>query len=182
MKVALYARVSTEDQTLSQQLTSMRKYCDLQEWEIVAEYSEIVSGSKSDRPEFKRLFREFWNKGYKAIIVWKLDRFSRESLSKVLGYIEKLRRHNIGVISVSESWLDTRKDNPMKGVTYPVRPTPDKSKSKPTHLQQVHAEMLSNTPTSNNKRGEYRHTMPDFSTGKEIDEYIRKRYDQCFED
>jgi len=76
-----------------------------------------------------------------------------------------------------------RKDNPMKNVTPPVqRPTSEKSESKPTHLQQVQAELLSNTPISNNKGKGYRHVMPDFLTGKEIDAYIRKRYDQCFED
>jgi len=75
-----------------------------------------------------------------------------------------------------------RKDNPMKDVIPPVRFAPDKSKSKPTHLQQVQAELLSITPTSNNIQEGYHHVIPDFSTGKEIEEYISKRYDQCFEE
>lgn len=120
MKVCLYARVSTDDQTIEQQLTAMRKYCEFNEWEIVAEYTEKISGAMANRAEFRKLFKDYWNKGYKAIIVWKLDRFSRERLSVVLGYIEKLRRSGVGVISVTESWLNTTKENPVSDLVLSV--------------------------------------------------------------
>jgi DNA invertase Pin-like site-specific DNA recombinase len=47
------------------------------------------------------------------IYVWKLDRFSREPMSIVVGRIQKLRERGIGVHSLTEEWLNTSKDNPM---------------------------------------------------------------------
>lgn len=120
MKVALYARVSKDEdykddryQDPENQLQILRQYCASREWEIVAEYVDRQSGADPNRPEFRKMMREYWEKGYKAIVVWKLDRFSREPMFVTMGYIEQLKRHNIGLISVTESWLDTRSDNPM---------------------------------------------------------------------
>lgn len=48
MRVALYARVSTTDQTTANQLIDLRQYADARGWKQVVEYSDPgVSGSKS---------------------------------------------------------------------------------------------------------------------------------------
>jgi len=75
-----------------------------------------------------------------------------------------------------------REDNPMNDVTPPLGPASDKCECKPTHLQQAHAEILSNISATNKKGEGYHNTMPDFATGKEIESYICKRYSECFED
>lgn len=120
MKVCLYARVSKDEkyddnryQEPENQLVAMRQYCAAREWEVVAEYVDRWSGADPNRPDFKRVMKEYWLKGYQAIVVWKFDRFSREPLFVSLSYIEQLKAHKVGLISMTESWLDTRSDNPM---------------------------------------------------------------------
>lgn len=122
MKVALYARVSKDEdytdnryQDPEYQLQAMRDYCKAREWEVAAEYVDKQSGADPNRPEFKKMLMptESWEKGYKAIVVWKFDRFSREPLFVVMSYVQQLKFHKIGLISMTESWLDTREENPM---------------------------------------------------------------------
>jgi DNA invertase Pin-like site-specific DNA recombinase len=120
MKVALYARVSKDEdekdsrfQDPEYQLQAIRDFCKFKEFEIVEEYIDKASGADPNRPNFKRILKEGYLKGYKAIIVWKLDRFSREPLFVTLSYIEQLKIQGTALISITESWLDTRADNPM---------------------------------------------------------------------
>jgi len=120
LKVALYARVSKDEdakdaryQNPENQLVILRDYCKAHSWDIAKEYVDFESGANPNRPNFKLAMKEYWTVGYQAIVVWKLDRFSREPMVVVLAYIDHLKRHKIGLISVTESWLDTRIDNPM---------------------------------------------------------------------
>lgn len=120
MRVALYARVSKDEdekdsryQNPENQLKALREYCGHREFEIVAEYVDMASGADPNRPQFINVLKEAYTKGYKAIIVWKLDRFSREPLFVTMSYIERLRIQGTALISMTEQWLDTRSDNPM---------------------------------------------------------------------
>ncbi len=120
MRVALYARVSKDEhyddnryQDPENQLMALRDYCKSKNWEVIAEYVDRMSGADPNRPEFRKVIIEGWLKGYEGIVVWKLDRFSREPLFVTLSYIEQLKMARIGLISVTESWLDTRAENPM---------------------------------------------------------------------
>ena len=120
MRVALYARVSKDEhekdaryQDPENQLVALRQYCKARDWEVVSEYVDRLSGADPNRPEFKKVMSEYWTKNYQAIVVWKFDRFSREPLFVSMSYIERLKLNKIGLISMTESWLDTRQDNPM---------------------------------------------------------------------
>lgn len=120
MKVALYARVSKDEkfddnryQDPENQLVVLRDFCKAKGFEIAAEYVDKESGANPNRPAFKAVLKEAWMKGYQAIIVWKLDRFSREPLFVVMSYIQQLKAQGTGLISVTESWLDIRQENPM---------------------------------------------------------------------
>jgi DNA invertase Pin-like site-specific DNA recombinase len=120
MKVVLYARVSKDEnaddnrfQNPENQLRVMRDFCKAKGWEVIKEYVDRCTGADPSRPEFRKMLKEPWILGYRAVVVWKLDRFSREPLSVVLGYINNLKRQNIALISVTESWLDTREENPV---------------------------------------------------------------------
>jgi DNA invertase Pin-like site-specific DNA recombinase len=44
---------------------------------------------------------------FDIILVWSLDRFSREGISNTLGYLEKLGNSGVALKSLQESWLDT---------------------------------------------------------------------------
>ena len=77
MKVALYARVSTPDQDPELQLRELRSYCGRQGWEIAATYTNIISGTKSKRPDLDRLMTAALRRKSDAVCVWKPDRFGR---------------------------------------------------------------------------------------------------------
>ena len=45
---------------------------------------------------------------FSLLIFWSLDRLSREGISNTLGYLHRLKRNDVAVKSIQESWLDTR--------------------------------------------------------------------------
>lgn len=106
-KVAIYMRVSTEDQaregfSLEAQLDKLRKYCESRDMEIYKEYvDEGYSGRNTRRPKYQEMLGdiEFWD----AIVVHKMDRIHRnqKNFSKM---IENLSKHNKHWISMNESY------------------------------------------------------------------------------
>lgn len=50
MRVALYARVSTSDQSVERQLRELRSYAVVRGWNVIQEFQEVVSGTNQKRP------------------------------------------------------------------------------------------------------------------------------------
>jgi DNA invertase Pin-like site-specific DNA recombinase len=120
MKVALYARVSLDEgredrryQEPENQLVPLREWADNQSWELFGEFVDRASGADPNRPEFRRLLQAAMMRQFECILVWRLDRFSRETMSQVVGRIQKLRERGVGIRSFHETWLDTDASNPM---------------------------------------------------------------------
>lgn len=121
MKVALYARVSLEEgdkndrryQEPENQLEPLRAWAKNQNWTVIREYVDRGSGADPNRPNFRQMLQDAMMFDFKCILVWKLDRFSREPMSIAIGRIQKLKERTIGVRSLTESWLNTSDDNPM---------------------------------------------------------------------
>ena len=110
MKIAIYARVSKEEEGVQDpdnQLLPLRKYCEAKGWEVSEEFIDRCSGGTSDRPEFQRMLGRVKQMHFKAILVWSLDRFSREGMNNTLKYIETLKHYNCALVSLQETWLDT---------------------------------------------------------------------------
>lgn len=114
MRAALYARVSKDEadnsgrlQDPENQLLPMRRYCEAMGWEVSYEFVDRVSGGTSNRPSFKALRSHVRQRHIDVVVVWALDRFSRESVSNTLKYIEELRKYKTALKSMQESWLDT---------------------------------------------------------------------------
>jgi DNA invertase Pin-like site-specific DNA recombinase len=109
MKVALYARVSTDDkgQDVENQLVVLRDWAKQQGFSEVVEYSDVVSGATSNRPDFIRMRMDARQNKIKGILIWSLDRFSREGISNTLAYIQDLNKYNVFLKSYQESWMDT---------------------------------------------------------------------------
>src|SRR4051812_45649441 len=83
--VALYARVSTEDQaereTIQTQLAFLRQYCDLYSLPIAGEYiDDGISGTVAfdRRPEGQRLLADADARRFGAVVVYKLSRLGRK--------------------------------------------------------------------------------------------------------
>ena len=108
MKVAIYARVSTDKQDNANQLEQLREFASKQSWEIVTEYTDTVSGSgKRTRPQFDAVMLAASQRKFDLLLFWALDRLSREGIVKTLGYLEQLRTWGCGWRSYTQPFLDT---------------------------------------------------------------------------
>lgn len=111
MKAAVYTRVSKEEEGLqdpNNQLIPLRNFCNGMGWEIKKEYIDRCSGGNSNRPAFQEMLSHVRQGHYDIIVVWALDRFSREGISNTMGYIQQLKQYNTHLYSYTETWLDTR--------------------------------------------------------------------------
>ncbi len=103
MKVAIYVRVSTNDQNPDMQLKELRDYCQRMKYEIYKEYVDIgESGAKTSRPQFNLFMEDMRKRLFDAVLVWKLDRMGR-SLLHLLQIMEELKSKNIDFISYSQN-------------------------------------------------------------------------------
>jgi DNA invertase Pin-like site-specific DNA recombinase len=111
MKVALYARVSKNDSTQDpqNQINPLRDYAKALQYEIVEEYVDLATGSGAiDRMNFLRMLEDADRHQFDLILIWALDRFSREGILNTIAYLERLKRNGVAIKSLKESWLDTR--------------------------------------------------------------------------
>jgi len=115
MKVALYCRVSKEEKDVKgkqyqepeNQLKPLREYCKDMGWEIKFEFTDRKSGANSYRPEFQKMLAEARQHHFDLLLVWAIDRFSREPILNTLKYLETLKLNNIYLKSLTEN-IDTR--------------------------------------------------------------------------
>jgi len=79
MKVALYARVSTEDkgQDPTTQLNIIRDLAERRGYEIYAEYVDYASGKDANRPKWKEMMERASHHDFDAIMALRLDRVMR---------------------------------------------------------------------------------------------------------
>ncbi len=111
MRVVSYVRVSREEQVEGWSLDAQRDQCaelaDRRDWELVQVFEEPGRSAKTDlRPAFQRMMSQAEAKRFDVIVVHKLDRFSR-SLADVVRNVARLKEAGVGLVSVSEPWLDT---------------------------------------------------------------------------
>jgi putative DNA-invertase from lambdoid prophage Rac len=111
MKTAIYARVSTSDQSCQMQLRELREYADRRGLEIVGEYVDHgYSGAKASRPELDRLMEDARIRRFDAILVWKLDRWGR-SVAHCVRSIQELVSLGVRFLAATQN-IDTDESNP----------------------------------------------------------------------
>jgi DNA invertase Pin-like site-specific DNA recombinase len=108
-RVALYARISTENkgQDTDNQLVQLREYCQRQGYDIVQEYIDHATGKHSDRDAFKAMFDGASREEFDTVLVWSLDRLSREGVLEVFEHIRRLTSHGVAFESYTEQHFRT---------------------------------------------------------------------------
>jgi DNA invertase Pin-like site-specific DNA recombinase len=109
MKIAIYARVSTDKQDNENQLVQLREFAAKQGWNVFAEYVDRESGAKSDRVEFQRMFTDASRRKFDLVLFWALDRLSREGVLQTLQHLNRLENHGVGFRSFTEQYFDSGK-------------------------------------------------------------------------
>ena len=104
MKAALYIRVSTDKQTVENQLAELRQLAAARGHEPVI-YEEVESAAKA-RPVLDRMLADARAGRVRAVLVWALDRLQRSMIGSLQTVLE-LDRIGVPVVSVREPWLDT---------------------------------------------------------------------------
>src|SRR6266849_5862538 len=108
MKIAIYARVSTDKQENGNQLDQLREFAARQGWEIAIEYVDTVSGSgRKARPQFERMMLAASQRQFDLLLFWRLDRLSREGVRMTLTYLERLDAWGVAWRSYQEPYLDS---------------------------------------------------------------------------
>jgi DNA invertase Pin-like site-specific DNA recombinase len=103
MRVGIYARVSTRDQSCDLQLRDLRAYCAARPLTIAREYVDAgVSGTKDSRPQLNELMADARKRKLDAILVWRFDRFARSTRHLLLA-LEEFRTLSVGFISYQEN-------------------------------------------------------------------------------
>ncbi len=105
MKVALYCRVSTEEQNTQHQERALKKYCEAHGHEIYKVYSDVFSGKATSRPAFNKMLVDMRHYKFNAVAVVKLDRLGR-SLQHLLSLIEEFKNKGVEFIAVDQN-IDT---------------------------------------------------------------------------
>jgi DNA invertase Pin-like site-specific DNA recombinase len=104
-RAVLYARVSTGDQHLETQLLDLREMAKLRGYEIVHEYSDVISGAKSKRPGLDQLLADARRRRFDVVLVAAFDRVAR-SVRHFLEVLDELNHLGIEFISFREN-IDT---------------------------------------------------------------------------
>lgn len=109
MKAVIYARCSTQDQSTDNQVPILEAFARSRGWEISGIYSENESAWKAGHQrELARLLNDCRNgfRHYDLMLVWALDRLSREGAAAVLNLVNSFKVYGVKVISYQESWTE----------------------------------------------------------------------------
>ena len=105
-RVAIYARVSTTDQSTDSQLLDLRRYVRERGWDIFKEYvDEGISGTKDSRPALNELMNDAKKRRFDVVLVWRFDRFARSTKHLILA-LEEFKNLGIDFVSYQEN-IDT---------------------------------------------------------------------------
>jgi len=105
-RVALYARVSTTDQSTDSQLLDLRRYVRERGWDVYKEYvDEGISGTKDSRPALNELMNAAKKRRFDVVLVWRFDRFARSTKHLILA-LEEFKNLGIDFVSYQEN-IDT---------------------------------------------------------------------------
>jgi DNA invertase Pin-like site-specific DNA recombinase len=107
MRVAIFARVSTMHQTTENQLLELYEVCERNDWSVVEEYNETVSGTKgvNERKELERMLRDASRKKFNKVVIWSVDRLGR-SMKHLVSVLSQLKDLDIDIYSYKQG-IDT---------------------------------------------------------------------------
>lgn len=107
MKCVVYSRVSTRDQEAANQDIALAEWSKQRGFDILSWYSEEESAWKAGHQhELARLLEDAHKRGFDTVLVWSLDRLTREGPTAILKLIDRLKRSGVKVLSYQESWTE----------------------------------------------------------------------------
>jgi DNA invertase Pin-like site-specific DNA recombinase len=105
LRAALYARVSTTDQTTENQVIELRRYAEARGWTVAEYIDNGISGTKERRPALDRLIADARRRRFDVLVVWRLDRLGRD-LKHLIMTLDEMTALGIAFTSLNEG-IDT---------------------------------------------------------------------------
>ena len=106
MNAVIYARYSSDNQreeSIEGQIRECKEFAEKKDITIIANYIDrAFSARTADRPEFQRMIRDSEKGLFDAVLVWKLDRFSRDRYDSA-HYKHILKKNGVRLISAKEN-------------------------------------------------------------------------------
>ena len=106
MRAVIYARYSSDNQreeSIEGQIRECTEYAMKNGIEIIDSYIDrALSARTDDRPDFQRMISDSEKRLFDTVLVWKLDRFSRNRYDSAV-YKQILKNNNVRVISINEN-------------------------------------------------------------------------------
>ena len=123
-KVVIYARVSTSTQDYTRQITELRNYAWKQNYKIVKEFSEKISGGKKieERAAIKELLDFVKSNNVEKVLVYECSRLSRRQLD-FLSIIEQLTEARVSLYILQnglETLLPDGRPNPIANLCFGI--------------------------------------------------------------
>ena len=120
MKAVIYARYSSDNQreeSIEGQLRECMAFAERKGYTVIKSYADrAISGKRADnRPEFQRMINDSAKGEFDVVIVWKIDRFSRDKYDSVI-YKSKLNKNGVSVISATEPIDDSPEGKLMESI------------------------------------------------------------------
>ena len=101
-KVAIYVRVSSEEQRHDLQVTELEEYARRKDWTILRKFEDTASGASPNRKMLGELMQECRAHRINTVLIWKLDRLYR-SMKHAVTAISELQGLGVDVVSIKEN-------------------------------------------------------------------------------
>ena len=106
-EAVIYSRVSTEEQTTANQVEVLSAWAKQRGYILGEIYQEQESAWKAGhQKELARLLDDARKRKFDTVLVWALDRLSREGPLAILTLVNSLKICGVKVISYQESWTE----------------------------------------------------------------------------
>jgi DNA invertase Pin-like site-specific DNA recombinase len=105
MNVAIYCRVSTEEQNADNQEQACLEYCSRMKYDVFRIYKDTISGKTTSRPMFDIMLDDMRRYRFNCIMVTKLDRIGR-SLKHILSLFDEFNSKGVQFVAITQN-IDT---------------------------------------------------------------------------
>lgn len=103
-KVAIYCRVSTDQQEMEQQIEACKRFCEYKQFDYEI-FKDIGSGKNMKRPEFLDMLNRLRRFEFQGVVVFRFDRIGRNA-HEVVTLFEEFETRGIQLYSLNEN-IDT---------------------------------------------------------------------------
>jgi DNA invertase Pin-like site-specific DNA recombinase len=105
---AIWARVSTDQQTPDNQLPDLERFCVHHGYTITKRYvlSDVSAYNGGHKAHLRAMLDDAYGGEFSVLVVWAADRLTRGGIEELLSIIRQLRERHCSLVSVQEPWLN----------------------------------------------------------------------------